>query len=694
MINIQSALNAAKSGGTVIIPEGVYSVTSPLIQTSKNLTIRGEGAVTLNLDVGSAQGMQLGGTLVTSQALSSNVLKGSSQVVLRDASSVRQGDLIRIWKNVKWCPLDYPDQTTGELYKVKSVSGNVIALNEPLLRDYSLSDTVKTEVFRPIEVHIENIRFQNKDSKGVREGLALRYCKDSSVSNCWFKDNGQASLRLFTCFNVNVKNNEMYNSVHEGNGYGVSVADTCAFVTIEDNHIENCRHTIMSGTGDFKALNRGVVINRNTLIGGALTGAQVVDAHPMTIDYLVTNNKIYPKPAYIAFLDGAYRSEFSGNEVYGGYGTVARRGSVNGGVHVIKNNFIKSGYIYGGIGTGTSEALVIKDNHQEACTYHYLFNLNTESFKNIVVSGNTFKNVDAAGIALTYLINGVNLEISNNTFENVKSTAISVNGNSHTNGKTIIRDNKFTNVGGKISLTGITASETGSIDIPGEEDYQGSLADKYANRLREAAPETVYKDPEYIDVGGTDGPRWRDVIYFDLSEYAGMEDLTGTLSLNWYYPEGKTRTQDTVIEIYRPAYAWHPDHTSWINRVHDKAWNNPGGDWYDKNGVSQGSTPYASITIKGSSLPDNKYYDLDVSGLVGEYLSGKYENTGFLIKARSEGSNYIAFRGMVAESKPLLTVRGAVNETVMCGGCGNGTWVIKKEEGVIKILCEKCLEEY
>lgn len=47
----------------------------------------------------------------------------------------------------------------------------------------------------------------------------------------------------------------------------------------------------------------------------------------------------------------------------------------------------------------------------------------------------------------------------------------------------------------------------------------------------------------------------------------------------------------------------------------------------------QGSTPCATIIIKGSALPDNIYYELDVTNLVKEYVSGKYENKGLLIKA-------------------------------------------------------------
>jgi hypothetical protein len=179
------------------------------------------------------------------------------------------------------------------------------------------------------------------------------------------------------------------------------------------------------------------------------------------------------------------------------------------------------------------------------------------------------------------------------------------------------------------------------------------------NRLREASPNTVYLSSSFIDAGGMNSARYRDVMLFNLNEYAGSEIESATLSLYWYYPEGKSRPEDTVIEIYRPASSWNTNYVSWNKRDKDIAWKNPGGDWYDKNGVVQGTTPYATITLKGSSIPDNRYYGLDVTDLVKEYASGKYANTGFLIKARTENNNYVAFYGSEAgneNQKPVLNM--------------------------------------
>ncbi|AGF96580.1 hypothetical protein MmTuc01_1193 [Methanosarcina mazei Tuc01] len=164
------------------------------------------------------------------------------------------------------------------------------------------------------------------------------------------------------------------------------------------------------------------------------------------------------------------------------------------------------------------------------------------------------------------------------------------------------------------------------------------------NRLREASPDSVYQDSAFIDVGGMNDARYRDVIWFDLDEFNDTTEVTdSTLSLYWYYPAGNERPDDTVIEVYRPASEWNSSYVNWNKKDKNVAWKNAGGDWYDKNGITQGDTPYASIALKGSELPDNKYHEIDVTELVNEYVSGKYENTGFLIKARNENNNYIAF---------------------------------------------------
>jgi PKD repeat protein len=119
----------------------------------------------------------------------------------------------------------------------------------------------------------------------------------------------------------------------------------------------------------------------------------------------------------------------------------------------------------------------------------------------------------------------------------------------------------------------------------------------YDNRLAESSKSTVYSTSTYLDVGKSSSSS-RDVLLFDLSSYKTTDTISkATLSLYWYYPASKTRTSDTVVEVYRPV-AWDPKYVSWNNRASGTAWTTAGGNWYDQNGVAQGSAP-----IRNSNLP-------------------------------------------------------------------------------------------
>ena len=762
---IQAALDSSKSGDTIIIRAGDYSITKGIYQKNKNLNLIGEGKVTLLVKTPEKEynDIYFSGSLITSRNLSANALKGSSQVVLTNASQVRQNDLIKIWKNVQWCPLrypdNYPDQMTGEIYAVKSVNGNVVTLNQPLLRDYNLSETVQVEIYRPVQIHIKNIRMEDTGAAMPHHGSTLQYCKDSSVTGSWFNNSGFGAVCMYSCFNMSINNNEIYNCLKPGSGYGINVASGTAFVNIENNHIENCRHAITGNSAELKSLNRDVFITNNTLIGASIIGSNVVDAHADTINFVVTGNKIYPQvtpdtlyycelynyryiqelPYYFAFSDGTLQSVFSNNEVFGGFGGIFERGAVGNGVHVYENNTFNDmvGNMYEG-GNGTDDTLIIRNNIQKGGKHGVVFPF-YGSVRNILISENTFSNLSQQGVYQKFLINGVNLNVSGNTFSNIRLDGIYIDGNSFKNGAVKIKDNTLINVNTTNSSSGITIKNIQNAEISGNKIFKDqtpevpvaafltyptsgyspltvkftdlstnsptawnwnfgdgtinstlqnpthtySTAGNYTvvltasnaagsntvtgtayvkppedgpeelivseigvsdNRLREASPDTVYQGSAFIDIGGMNSVRYRDIMRLDLSEYTGNSQVdNATFSLYWYYPSGNSRPNDTVIEVYRPASTWNQSYVSWNKRDKGIAWKNAGGDWYDKNGVLQGSTPYATLTIKGNALPDNRYYELNVTGLVNEYINGKYENTGLFIKARTESNNYIAF---------------------------------------------------
>ena len=554
---MQAALDYSKSGDTITIRAGDYYITKGIYQKNKNLNIIGEGKVTLYIQTSNKESNDIyfGGSLITSRTLSANAKKGSSQVVLTDASQVRQNDLIKIWKNVQWCPLNYPDnypaQMTGEIYAVKSINGNVVTLNQPLLRDYKLSETAQAEVYRPIQVHIKNIRLEDTGATMSHHGLAMQYCKDSSVTDSWFNNCGFGAVCLYSCFNVSVNNNEIYNSLRPGSGYGVNVASGTAFVNIEHNHIENCRHAVTGNSAELKSLNRDVFIAENTLIGANITGSNVVDAHADTIDFVVTKNKIYPQitsdtlyycsfleyrspqelPFYFAFSDGTQQSIFSNNEVFGGYGGIFARGALSNGVHIYENNTFSGmlGNMYEG-GNGTDDTLIIRNNTQNSGTRGIIFPFQG-SFRNILISENTFSNLSHQGVYQKFRVNGVNLDISKNTFANLNREGIYIDGNSFKNGVVKIRNNTLINVNTTNSSSGITVKNVQNPEINGNEIFEDLVS-----KVLVAA----------FSASSTSGDAPLKVQFTDKS--------TGTpTSWEWSFGDGTSSTEKNPIHIYSTA---------------------------------------------------------------------------------------------------------------------------------------------
>ncbi|MCD4843971.1 MAG: DNRLRE domain-containing protein, partial [Methanosarcinales archaeon] len=161
------------------------------------------------------------------------------------------------------------------------------------------------------------------------------------------------------------------------------------------------------------------------------------------------------------------------------------------------------------------------------------------------------------------------------------------------------------------------------------------------NRMREVSPNTVLGATTWIDVGKIGPNNYKSVLWFDLSQIKSTDLIeSATLSLLWYYD---SRDQNTEVGIYRPV-EWDTDYVAWNTHTNGVNWDNPGGDWYDRNNAAQGAEAYDTVIFLQDTSPDGQYHNFDVTQLVQSYVDGTYENTGLLIKADEEDDGYIAFR--------------------------------------------------
>ncbi|WP_048174139.1 disaggregatase related repeat-containing protein [Methanosarcina siciliae] len=409
-------------------------------------------------------------------------------------------------------------------------------------------------------------------------------------------------VRISKSSGINVYNCRITSAGHDGVSF---LSGT------KDSRMYNCYVEVQTNTGVRVDNCANIEVDHNTFTGSAGSGWCCVE-----LENTLTNVNVHHNIMH----------DYKGSSSSAGIGNWNAKGSISVHDNVMWN---VSPYVEVGSGTNT-------------------LGPSDHSVENWVAKGYGYGSLDSVSSSQDTTVDS--------TSETATQTAISATATTETEVAT-------TNDQTTVSETAVTETvpeqviETDNTSST-EENATGIIID---NRLREASPDVVYQDKVYIDIGGRPGVgRYRDLIQFDLSEYDDAENITNaTLSLYWYYPDGIERPEDAIVEIYRPAAAWSPENVTWNSRDTGVLWTQPGGDWFDMNNTSQGDAPYATITLNGSDIPDNRYYELNVTELVKKYVSGEYENTGFLIKTRYENADYVAFYSSDIEDKdkrPILNI--------------------------------------
>jgi len=528
---IQAAINYAPDHSTIMIFNGTYTIDTVITNGGKSLSIYGVGNVIFNLTAsvsgtGTAlASVQFSGTSISTAALSSNVSSGGRALTLSSVESLQRGDLIQIYNTTKWYPWLETDNwkpVTGELYRISSaiagVSTTDVTLTENLIRDYASADTTII-LYRPAKICIENIKFVGASPTTVIAGIALSYCADSQIINCGVSDNGFANLIISTCYNTTIEKSKFSDAYSTGLGYGVAIMDASSFVNISGDDIENCRHCITSGETVAKGLNRGVVITKNHLKGANLSSqtANVIDAHPMTIDYTVVSNDIYvgidTNSSYgeFAFADGTQRSTFANNTIYGGGGVISRGGPLNC-THVISNNNITEShrrgicrYIEVDVGGVLNVCGNSLNNVSESLLGAGIYVDNAEQ-KTISISNNTMENCGECGIIIKQLsttTQNIMINIDNNTINHVmlhgiwiQKTNASVSMNGHINNNTVLDVNQSTT---STTNNGIFLDGASNLNV------QGNIIKNITGTMYRFIRETGISDNNYIINNTVDG---------------------------------------------------------------------------------------------------------------------------------------------------------------------------------------------
>ncbi|WP_406656874.1 disaggregatase related repeat-containing protein [Methanolobus sp. ZRKC2] len=648
-VQINAALKYAKNNNldTVYLKSGTYTIDDS-IEIPDGMTLTGDSDTTVKLiEDWDVTRSDMFTPMITGTTVVTGNYKGGSDITISgftlDGSKFDQ-DVISAMKEVDSFPgiqFYYSDHITIENMVIKEIPGDGIRISNGRgktangyhkILNNVIYDTGHDDVF---------IMYGNYD---VIDGNTL-----SRISH-------DCGIRLDDSANVLVTNNVI--KADKNALYGLSGI----YLLKHENDADSYNVTIAYNTiYDTREMGIVLAIGQGANYMPA-TSARDIHIHHNTIYGAGTNYRSYPYGGGI-WLDGWDNTIIENNVIDGCMGEGIAYGSrfsnTQNAVYttIVRNNII----------TNTLDSPVIPNdgfgiNNRLGSNYRFVLENNVvwnneNGNYNNVGSHDTDINADplfADSANRDYHLKSVAGRWSDNRWVTDTASSPAIDA-----GKTVSDYSSEPEPNGNrvnIGRYGNTAEASRSGSEKPEEPTEAVV---YDNRLREGSPDAVLAESRYVDIGHLSGVgRYRDVMWFDLSEYKDTDTIkSATLSLYWYYPTN-SRDSDTIIEIYRPA-EWDPAYVSWNNREKSTPWNNAGGDWFDKNGVAQGSEPYASITFSASDLPDNRYYELDVTELVQDYVNGEYDNTGFFLKARDENNNYIAFYSSEwsnQDQKPQLNI--------------------------------------
>lgn len=217
---VQEALNTSND---VMIGPGTYRVSQiniPLDGTTLRLD---KGAVLFLDGPANEAGLTTLGAAGPQRLMTVNGLRGDRNITIDDASGIVPGDLLRVYSTAT---VQFNQPMSGELQYVRSVSGNVITLQDGLFADYLMSDTAAIRKITPRK----NITIQGageiRGNGTQRNLIEFNFSENVQVKGITIRNGYTAAISFRTVAHWRVADCFIKDTLSPDQGYGV-VLEEC-----------------------------------------------------------------------------------------------------------------------------------------------------------------------------------------------------------------------------------------------------------------------------------------------------------------------------------------------------------------------------------------------------------------------------------------------------------------------------------
>jgi len=259
---IKDAINATPEGSAVLIPEGIYLITSTL-KITKGIVLRGEGAgkTRLLFDFSS------GGNCISIEKWGAsdwiNMLngfdKGSNTIAVANASPFNIGDFVELkQKNdpAIYSPGElgsFDSAAVGQILQITNISGNTLIFNKESYYNYNPAMNPRIRSFQMIEkAGVEKLHLERVDIIPSGSNISFTNAGYCWVREVWCEKTATAHILMARSYRNEIRDNYFHDSHFHGSGgqgYGIRMEEHSTDNLVENNIFERLRHSMLVQVG-------------------------------------------------------------------------------------------------------------------------------------------------------------------------------------------------------------------------------------------------------------------------------------------------------------------------------------------------------------------------------------------------------------------------------------------------------------
>ncbi len=259
-----NAINAAGAGSAILVPTGIYKITST-IEIDKGIVLRGEGQENTKLKFYFNSGgscieiVKWGGSDWANITAKFN--KGSNSITVSDVSYFNVGDFVEIrqdndpavfapgYSGYESCG----DACVGQILEVTGKSGNSITFSNELYYNYNPSMNPRIRVIEMVQgAGVEKLYLERVSSNDYGSNVELINAAYCWVREIWSEKTITAHVFCSRCFRNEIRDSYFHDSFDHGSGgkgYGVRLESRSSDNLVENNIFERLRHSIVVQLG-------------------------------------------------------------------------------------------------------------------------------------------------------------------------------------------------------------------------------------------------------------------------------------------------------------------------------------------------------------------------------------------------------------------------------------------------------------